>query len=153
VDEGNKPQRLTRSAILPMRSAGGSTAAMGQPCPAPRRNEKERAESFLRTMLAGGPRKTRDVEDEARHGHQITHRTLVRARKDLRIPARKIGADWYIALSEQEGDLKDFKPPEPGSDLPAKSANSAKSSSPGLVGTLGTLPSEYRPSEKNRKAS
>jgi hypothetical protein len=104
------------------------------------RNEEGRAEAFLKAALGNGPRATAEIEDEAKHGQQIAHRTLVRARKELRIAARKIGAEWYIALPEHEGDLKDFKPPESKTGLPAKSANSAKPSSPGLFGTVGTLP-------------
>jgi hypothetical protein len=43
---------------------------------------------------ADGPRPTKDVEDEARNGHQIAHRTLVRARKSLKIAPGKVGGDW-----------------------------------------------------------
>jgi hypothetical protein len=102
------------------------------------RSERTRAEEYLKAALSGGPRATREVEDEAQNAHQITKRTLERARKELRVPARKIGADWYISLPVQKGDLDDFVPPEkPKTVPPAKTANSANSSPPGGVGGVG----------------
>ena len=53
------------------------------------RDEKTRAEEFLRKALANGPRPTKDVEEEAREAHGISKRTLERARGALRIPAAK----------------------------------------------------------------
>ena len=49
--------------------------------------EKTRAEDFLRTALAGGPRRTKDVQEESKQIHGIARRTLERARGTLRIPA------------------------------------------------------------------
>jgi hypothetical protein len=100
------------------------------------KDEKTRAEDYLRAALADGPRRSRDVEEEAREIHGISQRTLKRARTDLRIPAAKRADGWWISLPEHEGDLKDAKAETPS---PAKSANSANLASPGHVGTLGTL--------------
>lgn len=110
------------------------------------RDEKSRAESYLKEALSDGPKPTRDVEEEAKEAHGISKRTLDRARSDLRIPsAKRADGRWWISLPEHEGDLK--------GPLPAKTANSAnlgthgnvansaKSSSPGEVGIVGTLPS------------
>jgi len=84
--------------------------------------EKTHAEDFLRTALAGGPRRTKDVEEEATQIHGIARRTLERARRTLRIPAAKrptgqprnkdgpAATKWWIALPEHEGDLADAGP-------------------------------------------
>ena len=84
--------------------------------------EKTRAEEFLRKALAGGPRRTKDVEEEAKEAHGISKRTLERARGILRIPAvqrptgppkGKAGTpamEWWIALPEHEGNLADIGP-------------------------------------------
>ncbi len=87
------------------------------------RDEKSRAEDYLRQALANGPRRTKDVEEEARETEGITKRTLERARKSLRIPAAKHG-DWWISLPEHEGDLRDL--PESETLSPAKTAKPAK---------------------------
>jgi AAA domain len=91
---------------------------------------KTRAEDFLRTALAGGPRRTKEVEEEAKEIHGIAKRTLERARGKLRIPAAQrptgeprnndgpAATEWWIALPEHEGDLADVGPdrqqPQPG---------------------------------------
>lgn len=112
------------------------------------RDEKTRAEDYLRKALAGGPRPTRDVEEEAREIHDISQRTLKRARTALRIPAAKHGDMWWVSIPEHEGDLRDPKGKTP---LPAKSAKGAKVPSPGRVGTLGTLPSPENKSAQPRR--
>jgi hypothetical protein len=94
------------------------------------RDAKTRAEDYLRKALAGGPRRTRDVEEEAREAFGITKRTLERARAELKIAAGKSGTDWWISLPEHEGDI---------ADAHAKSAKTAKSAPPGEVGGLGGL--------------
>jgi hypothetical protein len=70
------------------------------------RDEKTRAEEYLKKALGDGPQPTRDVEEEAREGYGISKRTLERARKDLRIPAAKRADGWWISLPEHEGDLQ-----------------------------------------------
>ena len=127
------PSDRTVQDILTVQSGGGAD-----------RDEKSRAESFLKSALSDGPRPTKDVEEEAREANGISLRTLNRARADLRIPSAKRGdGRWWISLPEHEGDLK-----EP---LPAKTANSAKvgtvgnvannakSASPGVVGRVGRV--------------
>jgi AAA domain len=70
------------------------------------RGEKPRAEDYLRKALADGPRRARDVEEEAREAHRISKRTLDRARGDLKIPAAKRDDGWWISLPEHEYDLR-----------------------------------------------
>ena len=127
------PSERTVQDILTVQAGGGAD-----------RDEKSRAESFLKSALSDGPRPTKDVEEEAREANGISLRTLNRARADLRIPsAKRADGRWWISLPEHEGDLK-----EP---LPAKTANSAnlgtvgnianiaKSASPGVVGRVGRV--------------
>jgi hypothetical protein len=71
------------------------------------RTEKVRAEGYLRKALAAGPRKSKDIEEEAKQAHRISERTLNRARVDLKIAAAKRGGAWWISLPEHEGDLRD----------------------------------------------
>ena len=108
--------------------------------------QQARAEDFLRRALAGGPRRSKDVDDEAAQAHGIARRTLARARAGLRLPAGKRDsgpagrdgrrkAEWWISLPEHEGDLR-----APYTDPAA--GNDAKAASPpggGNLGTLGTL--------------
>jgi len=91
------------------------------------RDEKTRAKDYLRKALADGPRPTREVEEEAREVHQISKRTLDRARAGLMIPAAKRADGWWISLPEHEGDLSE----------PAKDANSAKPACTGRDGGVG----------------
>jgi hypothetical protein len=115
------------------------------------RDEKTRAQDYLKKVLASGPQPAREVEEEAREAHGIAKRTLDRARRDLKIPSAKRGSTWWISLPEHEGNLKE---PEPPSAPPAKTAKvakvatvgtdgnlakDAKSASPGEVGTVGTV--------------
>lgn len=114
------------------------------------RDEKSRAEDYLKKALGGGPRPTRDVEDEAREAYQISKRTLDRARRALNIASAKRGDVWCIALREHEGNLAEYEPPAERSKA-AKAAKAAKdgtvgniakaanSASPGRVGTVGTV--------------
>jgi len=111
------------------------------------RDEKTRAEEFLTKALAGGPRPSREVEDEARNGYQIVKRTLDRARQALNIATAKRGRTWCMALPEHEGDLAEYTPPAETANN-AKDANAgtvgnvakdANSPSPGKVGTVGTV--------------
>jgi hypothetical protein len=115
----------------------------------PDRDEKTRAEDYLKKMLGGGPKPTKEVDEVAREGERIAKRTLDRARADLHIRSRKVGAAWWVALPEHEGDLielsraettKAAKSANAGTDetdTDAMSANCAKSPSPREVGTVG----------------
>ena len=111
------PSERTVQDILSVQGGGGD------------RDEKTRAEDYLKKALSDGPRPTKDVEDEARQAHGISLRTLNRARADLRVPSAKRGdGRWWISLPEHEGDLK--------GPLPAKTANSANSANPGTAGNV-----------------
>jgi hypothetical protein len=90
------------------------------------RDEKTRAKDYLRKALCDGPRPTRAVEEEGREAHQISKRTLERARTDLRIPTQKVGDAWWISLPEHEGDLRQLN-----------SAKDAKTASPCVAGGDG----------------
>jgi DnaB-like helicase N terminal domain/AAA domain len=103
------------------------------------RGERTGAEEYLKKALASGPRRSKEVEEEAREVHGISQRTLKRARADMRIPAKKHGTDWWISLPEHEGNLNS---PEGKAPSPAKSAKGAKAAPPGPVGTLGPLHSD-----------
>jgi len=94
-------------------------------------DESTRAEDYLKRVLADGPRRTTEVEDEAK-GNAIAKRTLDRARRALRIPAAKREDGWWISLPEHEGDLT-----EPA--RPAKTAKDAKPATRGSVGNVGIL--------------
>ena len=94
------------------------------------RDAKTRAEDYLRQALADGPRRTKEVEEEAREAHGITKRTLERARSALKIAAGKSGPDWWISLPGHAGQI---------ADAHAKSAKPANSGSPGAVGGVGGL--------------
>ena len=90
-------------------------------------DEKVNAENFLREALASGPRRSRDVEEEAKELHGISQRTLKRARRDLHIKAAQKATgprkrvrdgkewadgppanEWWICLPEYQGDLEDL---------------------------------------------
>lgn len=101
------------------------------------RDEKTRAEDYLKKKLGDGPQRTRDVVEEAREVHAISPRTLERARTALRLPAAKRTDGWWISLPEHEGDLRN---PETAS--PAKIAKDAKPASPGDVGGVGGVGAE-----------
>jgi hypothetical protein len=128
------------------------------------RDEKGRAEQYLKAALGGGPRLSKDIEEEAREAHAISLRTLKRARADLRIPCAKDGdGKWWISLPEHEGDLKEQMAAKSAKNAntgtlgtvtktAAKGAKSAKSASLGQVGTLGTLPSAEDRGERLRQA-
>ena len=91
------------------------------------RDAKTRAEEYLRKALAGGPRRTREVEEEAREVHGIPKRTLDRARRELRIPSAKRASGWWVSLPEHEADLH---------ALPAETSKDAKDAKLGTVGNV-----------------
>jgi hypothetical protein len=87
-------------------------------------DDRTRADGYLRQALAGGPRRTKEVEEEAVQAHTISKRTLERARTRLGIAARqrasgpagkddKRKSEWWIALPEHAGDLEEpYKAPD-----------------------------------------
>jgi hypothetical protein len=91
--------------------------------------EKQRAQDYLKKALGERPRPSKEIEEEAHQAYGITKRTLDRARADLKIPAEKIGKEWYIALPEHEGDLRELK-----GRLAAQTPKNAKDAEPGTVG-------------------
>jgi len=103
--------------------------------------ELARAEAYLRKALEDGPRLSKEIQDEAANGHDISKRTLARARISLRVISGKedrVNGAWWSALPEHEGDLTDK------TRQPAKSANDADIASKGTDGTLGILPRSGR---------
>ena len=73
----------------------GQTHGMG-----PDAEDRNDAVAFLAEALANGPRLSSDVEAEARDGHGITKRTLMRARKELGVEAYRPNnpGPWYLRL-------------------------------------------------------
>lgn len=108
------------------------------------------AEDFLRKALSGGPRPSKDVEEEAREVHGIAKRTLDRARRSVQIATLKRGVMWCVALPEHEADLAVYEPPQPAKTpknakdanvgILGNRANDAKVAPPGDVGMVGILP-------------
>jgi hypothetical protein len=109
---------------------------------------KTGAEGYLKKKLGDGPLPSREVEEEAREAHQISKRTLDRARASLKIAAGKVGKDWWISLPEHEAQLrergaqtgKDANNAKAGTD--GNIAKDANPVSPGDVGTVGILPED-----------
>jgi archaellum biogenesis ATPase FlaH len=71
------------------------------------REDRVTAEDFLATFLAGGPRRTKDVEDEAEQAHGISVRSLKRARKQLGVIAEQVNVtkgrnEWWLSLPGQK---------------------------------------------------
>lgn len=62
------------------------------------RSERKGASDFLLDVLAKGPARVKDVQDEARNGWGISESSLNRARRKLGIQASKIGSEWWIEL-------------------------------------------------------
>ena len=73
--------------------------------------EKTRADDYLRKALGDGPRRTKEVEEEAREVHGISKRTLDRARRDLRIPSAKGRPDGGSRCRSTRATSK--RPPHP----------------------------------------
>ena len=119
---------------------------LAEPQSVSQRDEKTRAEEFLRKTLAGGPRRTRDVEEEARERHGVSKRTLERARSALNIATGKSGPSWWISLPEHEGDI---------ADAHVKSANSASGVHKDRDGGVGGLetPATPLPAESANSAN
>jgi len=69
--------------------------------PAELREERITAVEFLSAALANGPRRSREVEEEAREAHGIAARTLDNARRRLGVQAHKIDKEWWIELPDE----------------------------------------------------
>lgn len=96
------------------------------------RDQKTRAEDYLRKALASGPRPSREVDEEAKEAHGIAKRTLDRARREMNIAIRKCGAVWWISLREHEGDIDEAA----AAALAAKTAKDANHAKLGTVGNV-----------------
>ncbi|MGP3923893.1 AAA family ATPase [Streptomyces sp. 8N616] len=64
------------------------------------RQEKKEATDLLREFLADGPRRSKEVEEEAREAWGISIRTLKRARQKLGVRAFKDGKEWWMEMPE-----------------------------------------------------
>jgi hypothetical protein len=79
---------------------------LSDPATASDRTERSRCAEWLRETLADGPRRTREIVDEAVNMHGFTDRTIYRARRELGGKARqqptgsKGGTEWWLSLSE-----------------------------------------------------
>lgn len=96
-----------------------SAESLLAPPPLPeRRGERDRAEEFLRELLAHGAVPAKEAERAAEEAG-ISARTLARARRSLGVAARKLPTHWEWALSE--------------------GCQSAEGSEGGTLGCLGNL--------------
>ena len=64
-------------------------------------SELEHAMSFLRKVLANGPVGATQVEEKS-EAHSISKRTLERAKKELKVQAKRKGAAWYWTMPEKK---------------------------------------------------
>ncbi|MFC4535690.1 AAA family ATPase [Sphaerisporangium dianthi] len=93
------------------RSVGEILASNGDD--SEQRNDKAGAVEFLIEALAGGWRKTTEIQEEAKQIHGISERTLNRARKSLAVVAKNFPTgpngkgEWWLALPEQSATLPD----------------------------------------------
>jgi hypothetical protein len=89
--------------------------------PAP--DEREGAAQFLRDALADGPRLSKEIEAEAREGHDISKRTLVRAKEEVGIVSYRevIPGPWMMRLPT----------------MPPTNTHSPERQKPGTLGILG----------------
>lgn len=59
------------------------------------------AKDFLRTVMGAKVcQPSKDLEDEAKELHDISYRTLKRARQGMNLDAHKIGKTWYVKLPD-----------------------------------------------------
>jgi len=98
----------------------------------PDADKLDAAVDFLRNALADGPRKTKELTEEAREGYGISKRTLERAREALHVePFRPSNpGPWWLRLPEHSatGCEPDPKHEQPGDlgDVPESSAETAR---------------------------
>jgi hypothetical protein len=62
--------------------------------------ERQRAEEFLNVALESGPRRIKEVSEEAKQVHGISAKTLYRARETIGIKPYQQGREWWLALPE-----------------------------------------------------
>ena len=91
VFEWTGPSTITRAALMgKSRRAEGPKAA-------------DHAAEFLEEFLAGGPRRSSDLNDAARQSG-ISEKGLADARKSLGCIAKKVGRDWWAYLPPEPAD-------------------------------------------------
>lgn len=78
--------------------------ALAPPAPGPEPEDRTEAMTWLREALVDGPRLAKEVEEEAREAHDITQRTLRRARKKMGVVAYRPEnpGPWWWRLAEHE---------------------------------------------------
>ncbi len=80
--------------------------------PADERADRVDAVQYLTGSLAAGPRRTREVEEEAEQAHGISVRTLKRARKQLGVVAEQMPTgpagrnEWWLSLPQKGGEAE-----------------------------------------------
>jgi hypothetical protein len=117
------------------------------------RKERVTATDFLKTALADGARRSKDVEEEAREAYGISPRTLTNARRHLGILATKTKEGWWIELppvdsAESKNEEQDRKGATP-SVLPSCGLDAADGTQPDKQETRAeghsAVPSEWPP--------
>ncbi len=83
------------------------------------REERVTAVDFLAAALVDGPRRTKDVEEEAEQVHGISVRTLKRARKQLGVIAEQVNVskgrnEWWLSLPTHQGTEAEGQSATPG---------------------------------------
>lgn len=78
----------------------------------PEPEHQNAAIAFLRDELSDGPRLVKEVERNAKVGHDISHRTLVRAKQELGVKSfrKESSGPWWWKLPESNGPI----PKQPG---------------------------------------
>jgi len=73
------------------------------------RTERAECGEWLRQALASGTRRSREIETEAENVGGFSKRTLMRARKQLRVHAEQLGTgpkgrnEWWLSLPGEGG--------------------------------------------------
>jgi hypothetical protein len=79
---------------------------LSDPATASDRTERARCAEWLREILADGPKRTREILDEAQNVHGFAPRTVQRARQETGVKAiqknsgPKCGNEWWLILPE-----------------------------------------------------
>lgn len=90
------------------------------------REAKADAVDFLMKALDGRWRRSNEITEEAREVHQITKRTLERARKSLAVVAKQFLTDprgkneWWIALPDQVATITEPPPTKTATETDSK---------------------------------
>ncbi len=88
-------------------SARGVSDILSDTADAGERTERVECGRWLEQVLANGPRRSREIQAEAENIGGFSHRTLMRARKQLRIHAEQLTtgpkgrSEWWLSLPEE----------------------------------------------------